>query len=439
MPPNSPKGRGRTRIGAASVAGLALILGLAWAFRTRPFDAPDEPSHVNAVIQVIRTGRPPIAIFSFEADPKGELAYPPFDRELARAASAAGQGDPLKLSAYESFQPPLYYLIVAAIAGPIADRPADILMIGRLVSVALGAIGILGIWLAARRLVPEEPWLAFAAAGSVALIPQFAFNSATAGNDSLIHALFAWSFASWFRSLRDPTDDRRMVRSGVLVGLAILSKLSAFALLPGLALLVLIRTANSGDRRRSEQLRMALGSIGAISAVSGWWFVRNAWVLGDPLASRDASRYYRSRFVPFSPDSWHDIRALVETTWQSFWGRFGWMNRPLPAACYAATAAMAAGLVVLTIARWRRPSGIDRPAWSLMAAVSAFVVAVFLQINLSIGFQAQGRYLFPAALPIGLLLASGLAMRGDHARARGLGLAIFWAWLLVMQGLGLAG
>lgn len=426
-------------LGASAGVGLGLVLGLAWAVRTQPFNAPDEPSHVNAVIQVIHTGKPPIAIFSFDDDPKGKLVSPEFDRRLARACQAAGQRDPLRLSAYESFQPPLYYLIVAAIAGPIADDPGEILMIGRLVSVLFGALTVLGIWLAVRRFAPDDPFLAIATVVTIALIPQFSFNSATAGNDSTINALFALSFASWFRSLRDPSDDRWMIRSGILAGLAILAKLSASALLPGLAMLALVRSTRPGDRWIGAKLRMAAGSLASIAIVSGWWFVRNAWLLGDPLASREAARYYRSRFVPFSIDSWEGLGVLLETTWQSFWGRFGWMDRPLPGPCYSWTFAIVAVLIALSIARrpWR--SSIERTAWLLMSVVFVFVVMIFLQINLTIGFQAQGRYLFPAALPIGLAMASGLARPGRFSRARTIGLAFFWAWLVVMQLIGLSG
>lgn len=429
--------------GAAPAVVLALVTGLAWAFGTRPFDAPDEPSHVNAVIQVMRTGRPPIAIFSFENDPTGELVYPAFDRELARVCRSAGVDDPLRLSAYESYQPPLYYLIVAAAAGPLTDAPLSILTIGRLISVGFGALTILGIWLAVRRFAPDEPWLAIATAGTIALIPQFAFNAATAGNDALVYALFAWSFASWFRSIVDPNDDRWMIRSGVLTGLALLTKLSALALVPGLALLVLLRSYRAvGGDRWSTFARMSLGSLGAVAVVSGWWFVRNVWVLGDPLASNDAARYYRVRFVPFSPESWADVRSLLEPTWQSFWGRFGWMNRPLPGFFYGWTAVIVALSVGLTIVRCRRlwaESSLARSAWALMGLVFVLVVAVFLQINLTIGFQAQGRYLFPAALPIGLILVSGLAVRGDSSRARRVGLGVFWATLITMQVVGLLG
>lgn len=426
------------------LAGASLLLGTLWAVVGRPFDAPDEPSHLNAVIQVIATGRPPLATFRFDRDPMGEIASPPFDPALDRVARSYGVADDLKRTSYESMQTPLYYVAAAAAGRGWANDPAGLLTVARLVSAVFGAGTVLGCWSAVRRLAPDEPAWAWAAAGTVALIPQFQFNAATAANDAAVNCGFAWAFASWFRSLRDPADDPWMIRSGGIVGLAILAKLSGLALVPGLALLVLFRAGQVAETagRGRRLARMAFGAFGAVGLLAGWWFARNALVLGDPTGAGDPARYFRARFVPFQIRSIDDATGFLALTWQSFWGRFGWMNRPLPAWSYTVTLVAAAGLAAITLARWARRPRPPLPileAVALMAITTAGVLAVFVQINLTHGFQAQGRYLFPVAVPIALVLTGGVAASGPHSRARRALLGLFWAWLAVLQILGLSG
>ena len=84
--------------------------------------------------------------------------------------------------------------------------------------------------------------------GVIALLPEFSFNNARVGNDSLVNCLGAAAFYVWFRGLRQPEYDPWMLRAGVVVALAVLAKLTAVALIPGLALVVLFRAFQREDR-----------------------------------------------------------------------------------------------------------------------------------------------------------------------------------------------
>ena len=68
----------------------------------------------------------------------------------------------------ERQQPPLYYLLGAVVAKLTGDDPRLI----RLLSVALGVLTILTVYLVARRLFPLRPGLAVGAAALVALLPE---------------------------------------------------------------------------------------------------------------------------------------------------------------------------------------------------------------------------------------------------------------------------
>ena len=119
-------------------------------------------------------------------------------------------------------------------------------------------------------------------------------------------------------------------------------------------------------------------------------------------------------------------------TFAGFWGNFGWLQRPLPMWAYAVLAAIclaaAAGLVrVLLRPRCDTPDvyrGIGK-SWLL-----AFVLIVGQACLPMLGrpWQPQGRYLFPALLPIAGLLVIGLdAWLNFGARP--------YRWILLLGGL----
>src|SRR5205807_9385122 len=130
-------------------------------------------------------------------------------------------------------------------------------------------------------LAPRAPVWAVAAAGMVLLLPQFSFNSATAANDSTFNCASAAAFYVWFRCLRDPAYDPWLLRASGILGLALLAKLTALALAPGLGLVLLFRLlaarAGLGGGRAWGRYSMRLvgGAATVLLAVSGWLFVRN--------------------------------------------------------------------------------------------------------------------------------------------------------------------
>ncbi len=108
----------------------------------------------------------------------------------------------------------------------------------------------------------------------------------------------------------------------------------------------------------------------------------------------------------FSPGIW-SIPALMRYTlyagftWASFWGYFGWLNRPWPWSIY-----LLLGLTTLAaIAGYK-----DRHLTPLQRLAALALLLILLQTWLPMlgsAWQPQGRYLFPALLPINLLLLEG--------------------------------
>jgi hypothetical protein len=97
-------------------------------------------------------------------------------------------------------------------------------------------------------------------------------------------------------------------------------------------------------------------------------------------------------------------------TFDSFWGVFGWMGVFMDRRVYVALLLYSAGLGIGAIgAAIRRPAftTFQRHALTLLGVSGLITLAVYLYYNMSF-VQHQGRYLFPALIPLGLAAAVGI-------------------------------
>ncbi len=119
---------------------------------------------------------------------------------------------------------------------------------------------------------------------------------------------------------------------------------------------------------------------------------------------------YFSRLL--TPAVW-DVPSLLRYglyagfTWISFWGDFGWLNRPFPWLTYLFLAAATLAALWGLSRRIQQRANVDRGLiiFSLLAA-SLILLQTWTPM-LGSAWQPQGRYLFPALLPIAVLLLAG--------------------------------
>jgi hypothetical protein len=178
------------------------------------------------------------------------------------------------------------------------------------------------------------------------------------------------------------------------------------------ALLGLVISAR--ECRSSRYLVTRLTTLAFVLAfTTGWWFVRNCILYGDPLGFN----VYRDVFGAFrrsEPLDWSDLAEFVGTQFRSYWGMFGWMNLPAPAWFHwsmASLVAFAAGGTACAFARLRGSelSAAQRRAlWILLTTVIFQESFTLLGVGSFNSAWYQGRYLFPVAAPIAMLLAFGL-------------------------------
>ncbi len=301
------------------------------------------------------------------------------------------------------------------------------LHLARLLSIPLGAAAVLATYLIALEIFPARRDIALGSAAINAFIPQFLFSSGIVSNDVTVAALAGWALLLMARLITRGLSGRRLVALGVILGLAALAKLSGLGLI---ALTVAVLTGLALQRRdASVLLKGGLIVLGLATLMTGWWYVRNALLYGDPLGLKIFLGIVSRR----DTFSWRALWNEFEGIGISFWALFGWFNVPIEPFVYrlydGLSLAGLLGLIWLVVKnRWkqfdRKPvppdcksgksegegaSEEERP--HLLAILALWLLITFLSLVqwtwLTTG--SQGRLLFPAVSALSVLLAAGLA------------------------------
>ncbi|MFQ5813838.1 MAG: hypothetical protein ACE5I2_11730, partial [Anaerolineae bacterium] len=135
---------------------------------------------------------------------------------------------------------------------------------------------------------------------------------------------------------------------------------------------------------------------------------------------------------------------FILTTFRSFWAQFGWMGILVDQRIYLILALLCAvvglGLVLFATnytnyTNFTNVSSQKKTALGLLALSALLTLLSYLWYNLTF-VQHQGRYLFPALVPIGLAFALGLreVLARDNAKAMAF---LFLAGVLLLAAKGL--
>ncbi|MGH2537260.1 MAG: DUF2142 domain-containing protein [Candidatus Promineifilaceae bacterium] len=393
---------------AAILVVYLLVAGL-YALLTPPWQTPDEPAHYNYIRQLAEGEWPVIRPGDYDQAYQQQVLDSEFDPRFSVASFE-----------YEDYQPPLYYLLLT----PLFRAAGGDLTALRLGSVVLGAGVVVFAYAIGRRLFAGRPWPAAGAAAFVAFLPQHVAMLAAVNNDSLAELLIAAILFLLARLLTDPRPDRPPARLhlllGALLGLGFLTKATVYPL----AAVVALALYYLGRPR--AQARAGLVVFGLAAALGALWWLRNVAVYQAPdllgigahnavVTGQPRTAEWLARLGPAGY-----LAAFGRTTFQSFWGQFGWMGVPMPAWVYAALLLFSvltlAGLA-LRIGRprtYRRPE-LDanpgrlpgRPAL-IIVLLATFLLSLLLYLGYNLTFvQHQGRYLFPALIPVALAVAAG--------------------------------
>lgn len=197
------------------------------------------------------------------------------------------------------------------------------LRLARQLSVAMALATVLATYLIALEIYPGSKALALGAAAVAGFNPMFLFIGSSVSNDATAAATSAWTGLAALRlALRPQANTRRALSTGIALGLALLSKSSAVALIPvvGVALVIAAWKARSW----SQLLKQWILAFGVAALISGWWFLRSWWLYGDPLGAVVHRVAFRGgRTTPLTLDQ---LQLELHGVEMSFWAVFGWRS-----------------------------------------------------------------------------------------------------------------
>ena len=355
----------------------------------------------------------------------------------------------------ESQQPPLYYLLGAiatfwvpqqntkVIANPdyVSANPQtpNLLLhtrreafpyygsalawhLVRLLSVLMGAVTVWATWRIAHNLFPDDSWITFGATAFVAFLPGFLLISAVVNNDNLVIMLTSLSVLQVLSMRHRAWNARDAIVLGVLLGLALLTKVSALVVwaFAG-ALLVYYAFESKEWRKASIHIALCFGTAAALFAP---WALFNFLRFGDPLAW---SVYLSIASIRTSPMVWQDWVGILGALFTSSWGRFGGsLELTMPSVYYAALG----GLIIAAIVGWLgyARDAIDhhlnprvRTVFVLSVLFWLILLAAYVRWSLNDLAAGQARLLFPGLPLLATIVAAGFARLSIKHKGRAVG------------------
>ncbi|MCB0109650.1 MAG: glycosyltransferase family 39 protein, partial [Caldilineaceae bacterium] len=240
----------RPRVWLVLICIFYLIVALNFAVQTPPWQAPDEPAHYNYIAHIAEQGTLPVLrMGDYDEDRRGYLVSKHFPPNESIASLR-----------YESYQPPLYYLL-----GAIVYRVSAGSLLGvRLLNVLLGLGVLLLLYFTLEMVFPDKPMIVIGATAFTAFLPMHVAVTAAVTNDVLAELLVIaqlTTLLTWMRgqlhhrqhdslSERDrneiegggaplPERDSLYTRQpamllllGLLLGLGLLTKIYTYAMVP---------------------------------------------------------------------------------------------------------------------------------------------------------------------------------------------------------------
>ncbi len=288
----------------------------------------------------------------------------------------------------------------------------------RFLSVLMGAATVLLTYLLALEIFPGREDLALGAAAVNAFTPMFLFVSGAINNDNLVVPLCSLALLMMVKitnrkpqiaNRKPQTANRDWAWLGLVIGLAILTKESAI----GLLALAGLTVAYAAYRQRSWRtlLQGGLIVVGLAALLSGWWFVRNWKLYGDPLGLNVFLDILGRRHPPATlRQLWGEREGFA----MSYWGLFGGVNVPMDAWVYDLLNLMAIAAALGVIAFLIRKLIGDKPrpeAWIKVALLLAWPAIVFISLIrwALLTWSSQGRLVFSAISALSILLFLGLS------------------------------
>ena len=409
----------RRRFSSASefmcLLGVFFMVRLPWLFMVPMVEAPDEFAHYW-VIKFLR-----------------EHWRLPHAQEVFDGGASAVYGS----------MPQLGYIphVLASMFMPIDD----IALAGRFGSLLMGGVMLLAAYRIGQLLFKENKLLALALPAALVFHPQLIFLHSYANNDSTSSALASVLIMLAFESVARGITFKRTALMGAIVGWVAITKYSALAIIPVMAVAVIASIVIHGTAIGTAAASIICAGLIA-AALSLWWFVQNNHEYpGDPMGTKTmykswATTFHRdlNYYLPVS----HIIKSL--RWWRmmffSFWGMFGYMNKYLWRPVYlayvgiliVAAVGYLKGLTTFILQKAKtfkltKENSKDIVMWSCLTLTVVINLASMIWASVYNLGGPQGRYLFTSEIPVMALFIGGLNLLGEK-KAGKIAVCVFLAF-----------
>lgn len=328
----------------------------------------------------------------------------------------------------------------------------------RLVNVIFGTlIAFLSLRIGRRLFDREKAWF-FAVL--VTFLPGAAFLHTYLNMDSVALLSTAWILYCWIRAVQEGWHRNVCIQLGLAMSLCVMSYYNSYGFLLCSALLFAAMMLRCGEKQWDYQMMLKKGffMLGIVVLLTGWWFIHNAILYdGDILGMATSSKYAEMYAIEeLKPSNRETPQAMGMTVLQmmfwipgewnynwmgtvaaSFVGTFGFMNIFMPenwTKAYIVFFAIGAAGNLFCIRKYFHVSlknmKVEKIAdengetiirtyrrekvWNSMnlmrvMMVLAILIPTFLLIYYAYAsdFQAQGRYVMPALLPLMYFITLG--------------------------------
>ena len=373
---------------------------------------------------------------------------------------------PLATEGWSMFHPPFFYLLSARfleIINPFfpSVRPFHLLK----VIPFLCGLGNVGAAYALGRLIFKgDPLKVLFVVVMAGILPMNIYMSAYVGNEPLHALLVGLSLLTAVHIFRSfETRFSQMLILGLLLGLAVLTKITAWAILPAVAFFLAYKMIRL-DRKTPGEVLLRLGLLFVvIGVISGWYYVRNIIHFGHPfminwnLAGQkwwqDPGFHTIKYYLGFGEALRHPYFSSFHSFWDSlystFWGdgliggkaflrfRPAVWNYDYMSAVYL-LALPAVGILVIGFMKAVQMSFREKESGSRL--IMAFLIIsvysfgfflLFSTLRVPVYGQAKAFYCLAAMGPISVFFALGLGRVNDWLSSSRLIVirALFYGWL----------
>jgi hypothetical protein len=441
---------------------LTLVRGLLFGMLIPPWQAPDEPQHYQMVRLIMELKRfPSTDDARLAVDLRNSVLQSLRDNQFWELRHRRSAPDIRKTTANELLSeekldaavghPPLYYALASLVLSPL--RSSSILThlyILRTLSVLMSLVTVWAVYTVAIWLSPQDRTRAWAAGFFVAFLPMHSFMAGALNNDALaqmlstvVVVLLAWTC---FRGL----SPARLGGLIFVLSLSLLTKRTTLFLIP----LVLVVLSAAGTRlvaplhngfKRPVGPKMKSGlilpaTVLVIVLVLVLLYdgsARHWWDIPAQLSYIFDSEHYTGGALARYP-------GFALLGFASFWANFGWLTVPLDVGWYVVLAVLSLVAFLGGLrGAWRvwhdRPGGASRRCvWRILGLAILLVFAQSLVSMLSRQIPPQGRYLFPALVPIALCFTWGVFEWVPQGYRR-IVLGLWMAWWIAFDLIGAVG